>query len=327
MRISVDESLLPTHKLFQSRLLLIKGLSNQHCSRMPRRSRGGRSSSSSSSSSSRSRSRRRSRRRSLSRGSRRDTPPQDPSVGAASRRFERLGVDNQNASQGEGNASQQQKKGENLEYFKKLLQEQQAQIEELLREQKQEILSEKVDQKHSFKNRILGKQHEVNKNFINLAKKIEKFLDKQQIFQAKEITEELLTELETHAEDLIVADSARNGWLTVARLRNKCSLPSDLLKQLEKLDNQIDSRKRKADYDERPRARTTQMDREAPRHNFKSTRPGYKFQRKSPEEVLEEAVKQTRSGACSHCKEEGHFLRECAGFWTAVQEARKSALK
>ena len=103
--------------------------------------------------------------------------------------------------------------------FRKLLQDQQNSIEELLHEQKTEFV-EKVDpkRKHNFNQKILEKQFDVNKNFLRIAKKIEKSLKKQQVHVAKTQTETLIEDLETHEEDLIAADVSRNGWLTVARL-------------------------------------------------------------------------------------------------------------
>ena len=48
------------------------------------------------------------------------------------------------------------------------------------------------------------------------------------------------------------------------------------------------------------------------------------FQKKSPEEVMQEAVKQNRAGQCSHSNAEGHFYRECPKFWEKVDETRKA---
>ena len=232
----------------------------------------------------------------------------------------------------DGNRTRDQDDGGNnsqdLGFFKKLLRDQQTDIEDLLKEQKQELI-EKVDpeKKHTFRQKNLAKQHEVNKNFENLAKKIQKALDRNQQELAADIVEKLLAELKDHSEDLIVADLSRNGWLTVSHLRNKTSLPTQLLKQLDKLDDQIDKRKSKFSNNEGVRRRAVQVDKETPPNHFKSFKPSDKFQKKSPEQILDEAVKQTRAGKCSHCLQEGHFIRECADFWTKVHENRKAFKK
>ena len=81
---------------------------------------------------------------------------------------------------------------QDLEYFKKLLQKQQLDIEDLLKEQKQELI-EKVDpeKKHTFRQRNLAKQHEVNLSFQNLTKKARKALEKNQ----PEVTSEFVYKL------------------------------------------------------------------------------------------------------------------------------------
>ena len=214
-----------------------------------------------------------------------------------------------------------------LSHFKRLLREQQETIEDLLSEQKREFV-ERVDpnRSHSFNQKSLEKQFDVNRDFLLLAKKIQKCLDKQQIYQAKDHIENLLDELKTHQEDLIAADISRNGWLAVARLRDKCSLPKSLLKELEKVDDQIDNRRKKY-RNGRTGERSSEVDKETQRNPnkfFKPQQGGGKPQKKSPEEILQEATRQTRAGVCSHCKQEGHFFRECAGFWTKVLENRKA---
>ena len=39
---------------------------------------------------------------------------------------------------------------------------------------------------------------------------------------------EVISQLENHSEDLLVADSSRHGWLTVHQLRGKQTLPTDI---------------------------------------------------------------------------------------------------
>ena len=249
-------------------------------------------------------------------------------VGAASRRLERLTVD----EPGEGQDGEGQE--QSLRAVKDLLRSQQQHIEELLLEQRELVEKEQGDGKHKFSQTVLQKQYEVNKGFTRLAKKIQKSLDKQQVHLAKNLTEDLINDLEEHQEDLIAADISRNGWLTVARIRNRCSLPKNILREIEKADDQIDSRRSK--FRQQPRQdgrisqRTQPLDREAFGNSVKTFKPfnNRMQQKKSPEETLQEAARQTRAGQCSHCHENGHFFRECAEFWSKVKEVRKAhALK
>ena len=170
--------------------------------------------------------------------------------------------------------------------------------------------------------------------FIRIAKKLQKALDKQQIHLAKNLAEDLLNDLEEHQEDLIAADLSRNGWLTVARIRNRCSLSENILREIEKADDQIDNRRSKfrqeSRQDGRYSRRTQPVDRETLGNSVKTFKPFNSRvpQKKSPEETLQEAAKQTRAGQCSHCHKSGHFFHECAEFWTKVKEVRKAhALK
>ena len=62
--------------------------------------------------------------------------------------------------------------------------------------------------------------------------------------------------------------------------------------------------------------------------NFKKMeRPYVQTGRKKqgPEEALQFFQKRFRTGNCSHCGETGHFYKECAAFWTEVNESRKKA--
>ena len=144
--------------------------------------------------------------------------------------------------------------------------------------------------------------------------------------KAEKVLEDLQEDLELHQEDIIAADLSRNGWLTVSRLRNKSSLPSSLLKQIEKEDDAIDRWKRKSSIGRNGgnSSRFRTMD-QGTFTNFVRTNRGAKgFQKKSPEELMQEAVRQNRAGQCSHCSQEGHFYRECPSFWQKVHDSRKA---
>ena len=111
------------------------------------------------------------------------------------------------------------------------------------------------------------------------------------------------------------------------RLRNKCGLPKTLLREIEKADDLIDSGRKKFRQDGRGGFRGKKVDKETYGDSVRTFRQGGKFQKKSPEQILDEAVRQTRAGECSHCNEEGHFYRECPTFWDKVKESRKANKK
>ena len=66
------------------------------------------------------------------------------------------------------------------------------------------------------------------------------------------------------------------------------------------------------------------MDREVFNQPSVTTKRPPQFQKKSPEQMLENFIKQTRVGTCSHCQKPGHFFKECPGFWQKVQESREA---
>ncbi len=55
----------------------------------------------------------------------------------------------------------------------------------------------------------------------------------------KSTLKKLREKLEEHQQDLVIADTSPNGWLTVAKLRNRMLLPRDLRKKLEYMDKEI----------------------------------------------------------------------------------------
>ena len=218
--------------------------------------------------------------------------------------------------------------GEQASYahFRTLLDNQQKTIAQLLSEQKKELF-DKVEssKKHNFKQKQLEKQYSVNEDFLKILRRGLSCLEKGQYSRARTYLEELKDDIEEHSEDIIAADFSRHGWLTVSRIRNCGSLPTSVLRQIEKEDDNID-KKRKQFFKVAPR-RFGELDKSP--YSRDSLRVGSVSvpTRKNPEQLLAEAVKQTRAGTCSHCSDTGHFYRECPAFWQKVAESRKANLK
>ena len=195
-------------------------------------------------------------------------------------------------------------------FFQKLLNQQQERIAGLLADQKQELF-DKVDnsKKHNFKQKPLEKQHEVNDKFLKIVRRSISCLEKAHTSKAKTYLKELKEELEEHSEDIIAADISRHGWLTVSRIRDRGSLSSAVIRRIEKEDDNIDKRRKSVvgQTSKRPGVMDKPPFRDPFRpDSFRTTRP-QPGQKKSPEQLLNEAVRQTRAGLCSHCQQEGHF--------------------
>ena len=307
-----------------------------------RRGRGQSASSSSSSSRSRSRSTRgrrsstrgRSRSRSRSRVNRRPrgrvsrSPP-----GNVRERLQRLNVSDtsEGRNQAEEGLQIQANDSDNSQIgiLKRALAEQQQTLENILADTKQEIFDKVEDgkDKHKFKQRRLEQQYEVNHNFQKIVKRSLSCLEKGYTDKVRAYLEELDDSLEEHREDLIAADLSRNEWLAVQHLRNRSALPSSFLKKLERLDKFLDDSRKKENLNSRNGRFANgvkEMDKNPQKNDVRTYRPfGPK---KSPEETLNEASRQTRAGKCGHCQGEGHFFRECPAFWSKALEGRKNLL-
>jgi hypothetical protein len=134
--------------------------------------------------------------------------------------------------------------------------------------------------------------------------------------KTKTTLKKLWDRLKEHQENLVIADTSPNGWLAVARLRNRSELPDDLRKKLERVDKEI---WRSRSYGGPQKKFAVQS--QGGGGDFRTRRLQQKL---SPEELLYDASRQIGAGRCSHCKKENHFYRECPVFWTKVQEPRGS---
>ena len=200
--------------------------------------------------------------------------------------------------------------------MKQLLDEQQKKIFELIDDHKKEIDTKLTSKSTRFQHKNIEKQFDINQEHKLLVRKAIEQLERKEKKKAKKTLRTLLTKIEEQVENLLIADRSSNGWLTVARLRNKDVLPSKILKEVEKIDSEIE-RSRNG----RALKNAAKMDRKDGRGSYiQTSRPP---KRKAPEEALKEAVNQTRTGACQHCEGDAHFYRECPKFWEKVIEARK----
>ena len=200
-----------------------------------------------------------------------------------------------------------------------LIKAQQDFLVELISDHKQEIDSKLQVKQRRFQSKPLEKQAEVNAGFQDLVGKALSALKRGHKKKVKTVLKKLRGALEEHYQDLVIADTSPNGWLAVARLRNRSELPDDVRKKLEKVDKEI---WRAKNYG--PQKKFVKFQGQGNGGNVRTGRPQQKL---SPEELLYNASRQIRAGTCSHCKKENHFYRECPEFWTEVQKSRGERVK
>ena len=124
--------------------------------------------------------------------------------------------------------------------MKKLLDEQQKKIFELIEDHKKEIDTKLTSKSTRFQHKNIEKQFDINQEHKRLVEKAIEQLERKEKKKAKKTLRTLLTKIEEQVENLLIADRSSNGWLTVARLRNKDVLPSKILKEVEKIDSEIE---------------------------------------------------------------------------------------
>jgi len=175
-----------------------------------------------------------------------------------------------------------------------------------------------------FGNRQLEKQYQVNLEFKELAEKVVDALSKRELERGELVAGQLLEKIELHEQDLIIADTSPHGWLAVAKVRSNTELPKHVRKKLEQVNKDLAAR------------RTFRQDGFAKKKPFQFSgqgrepvvgRAGGGGRRLSPEELLFQATKQTRTGSCVHCGKGQHFYKECPDFWRKVIESREAKAK
>ena len=202
-----------------------------------------------------------------------------------------------------------------------LIKQQQDFLVELISDHKQEIDAKLQARQRRFTSKPLEKQAAVTAGFQELVAKALAALKRGHKKKTKAVLKQLRDRLEEHQQDLVIADTSPNGWLAVAKLRNKSDLPDDLRKKLERVDKDI---WRSKNYGEGAQKKPVKFQGQNGGGDVRTGRPQQKL---SPEELLYNASRQIRAGTCSHCKKENHFYRECPDFWAKVQESRQERAK
>ena len=201
-----------------------------------------------------------------------------------------------------------------------LLNKQQEYVYDLINQHKEKIDDLLVEKNRNFRSKGLEKQYIFNKKIITKAKKLKKNLKKEKVSRALSCVRDLIELCEEHADDLMIADSSRHGWLTVHQLRGPERLPGDLQKKVEKIDSRLDKVKNGGQENRRYNGG---------RQNYKRVDKEdvqtYRYRRQGPEEAIQSLSKTQRNGSCTHCRTEGHYFKECPQFWTEVAESRKKA--
>jgi hypothetical protein len=191
---------------------------------------------------------------------------------------------------------------------------QQEVILNLLSEHKAEIDTKIQSKTRRFASKQIEKQYQVNTGFKETAQKALTALEASEVVRAGELTEALISDIERHEEDLIIADTSPHGWLAVSKIRSGQELPKTLRKKLEQVNKDLAARQH-GGFKKKPAYFSKQGESGAGRRADK---------RLSPEEALANAAKQARPGTCSFCHKGLHFYRECPSWWTKVVQSREA---
>jgi hypothetical protein len=208
---------------------------------------------------------------------------------------------------------------EELSTVKKLVETQQDFLLELLKNHKGQVDEKLASKSRQFSSKQIEKQFQVNASFRELTAKIQQAHAVKDWEGADAAADQLAEQLETHEQDLVIADSSPHGWLAVNKLRNSTDLPKSLRKRLAVVEKELASKKQRYGG---PRRKFQQF--QAPGQDGFSRKPG---RRVSPEEALFAASKQVRTGSCSFCHKSYHFFKECPQYWSKVNESREATAK
>jgi hypothetical protein len=130
---------------------------------------------------------------------------------------------------------------EELTTVKKLVETQQDFLLELLKDHKAQVDEKLASKARRFSSKQIEKQFQVNSSFRELAAKIQQAHAVKDWEAAAAVADQLADQLETHEQDLVIADSSPHGWLTVNKLRNSTDLPKSLRKRLAVVEKELAS--------------------------------------------------------------------------------------
>jgi hypothetical protein len=207
-----------------------------------------------------------------------------------------------------------------VEKIANLVHSQQDFILDLISEHKAEVDSKLQTKTRKFQSRQIEKQYEINNGFKDLVEKALSKLKQRDLRHVEKLLEQLVKDIEKHAEDLIIADTSQFGWLAVSKIRGTEELPKNIRRRLEQVEKDLASQKNRQNGQARRKFPTVQGAGQEPLIKRQDKRT-------TPEDALYYASKQLRTGTCSHCKKELHYYRECPAFWQKVQESRVAKAK
>ena len=206
-----------------------------------------------------------------------------------------------------------------LQQITSLVKDQQEFLLDLLSEHKAEVDVKLQSRQRRFSSKQIEKQYEINAGFLKLVTTAKALLDSADYKRTATVLEDLSSQLETHAEDLVIADTSPHGWLAVAKVRAGTDLPKLIRKKLEQVDRELSAQKNRSGG---PNKKFFGFPKESQGPLLR--RDGRRI---TSEEALSYASKQLRAGICTHCKKAYHYYRQRPTFWQQVQDSREEAAK
>jgi hypothetical protein len=124
-----------------------------------------------------------------------------------------------------------------------LVHSQQDFILDLISEHKPEVESKLQTRSRRFQSHQIEKQYEINTGFKDLVEKALSKLRQRDLRHVEKLLEQLVKDIEKHAEDLIIADTSQFGWLAVSKIRGTEELPKNIRRRLEQVEKDLAAQK------------------------------------------------------------------------------------